>query len=373
MAHSYTPGLRVTPFTALERSRILPLKGEVLASVGDKVSRSDIVAKTDLPGDVTSVNVVNRLGIEPTEIERYMLLKPGDAVKADDVLAETQPFIKWFKSSVKSPVSGTIESVSNITGQVIIRHPPRPVSVSAYIDGTITEVVPEEGVVIETQGAFVQGIFGVGGETWGEIEVICERSDELVPADRINGEHEGRILIAGSLATKELIAQAIKSKAAGLIAGGINAEDLKNLLGYDLGVAITGTEDIGITIIVTEGFGEIGMAHRTFDILQECEGKRASINGATQIRAGVMRPEIIAQTDRTEEEKDGATGEGGLEEGDMIRVIREPYFGKLGKVASLPSELTKVESETSVRVLGVTFEDGETAIVPRANVESITL
>ena len=373
MAHSYTPGLRVTPLTKLQRRRILPLKGEVLVSVGDNVERSGIVAKTDLPGDVTSVNVVNRLGIEPSEIERYMLVRPGDEVDADTIIAETRPFIKWFKSTVKSPVKGRIENVSNITGQVIIRHPPRPVSVTAYVDGTVVEVVPEEGVVVETQGAFVQGIFGVGGETWGEIEVISRTPDELVKPDDLKGDHSGKILIAGSLATKALIQAAIKAKAAGLITGGINAGDLREMLGYDLGVAITGTEELGITIIVTEGFGEIGMAHRTFEILKGCAGKRASINGATQIRAGVMRPEIIAQTDRTTEDVGSGGHGGGLEIGDTIRVIREPYFGRLGKVAGLPAELTKVESETKVRVLDVAFDGGETVTVPRANVESITL
>ena len=34
-----------------------------------------------------------------------------------------------------------------------------------------------------------------------------------------------------------------------------------------LGLAITGTEDIGLTVIVTEGFGEIAMARKTFDLL----------------------------------------------------------------------------------------------------------
>jgi len=52
-------------------------------------------------------------------------------------------------------------------------------------------------------------------------------------------------------------------------------------------------------------------------------------------------------------------------------VIREPYFGKIGEVTALPPELQKLESEAMVRVLGVKFEDGKEAIVPRANVELI--
>jgi hypothetical protein len=50
-------------------------------------------------------------------------------------------------------------------------------------------------------------------------------------------------------------------------------------------------------------------------------------------------------------------------------VIREPHFGKLGKVVNLPPALQKLESESSARVLEVEFSDGKKAIVPRANVE----
>ena len=36
MAHSYTPGLRVTEHAIIRRERRLPLKGDVLVAKGDK-------------------------------------------------------------------------------------------------------------------------------------------------------------------------------------------------------------------------------------------------------------------------------------------------------------------------------------------------
>ena len=59
----------------------------------------------------------------------------------------------------------------------------------------------------------------------------------------------------------------MKVGAAALVSGGIDDQDLKEILGYDLGVAVTGSEKIGLTLIVTEGFGEIAMAERTFRLL----------------------------------------------------------------------------------------------------------
>ena len=141
-------------------------------------------------------------------------------------------------------------------------------------------------------------------------------------------------------------------------------------MGYDIGVAITGNEDVKTTLIITEGFGKIRMASRTFDILKSLNGYKTSISGATQIRAGVMRPEIIIpyQSDlplQTEED------EGTLEIGKPVRIIRSPYFGLIGKVVELPPQPTRIETESTTRVLKVQLEDGRVITVPRANVELI--
>ena len=136
-------------------------------------------------------------------------------------------------------------------------------------------------------------------------------------------------------------------------------------------MAITGHEDISTTLILTEGFGEIGMAHRTFELLSENNGRGASVSGATQIRAGVIRPEVIIPSDQKAPADEKAKKVKGLEVGDHLRVIREPYFGKLGTVANLPPELQTLETGAKVRVLELKLDSGETVILPRANVEII--
>ncbi len=370
MAHAYTPGLRVTRQARLQRQRQLPLKGEVAVAQGDKVTRDQVVARTDLPGNVTTLNLVNILSCTPEELPNYMLKREGDAVEVGEPIAETRPFIKWFKTTVKAPISGTLENISKITGQVLFRAPPRPVQVMAYIDGSVVNVLPNEGVIVETTGVFVQGIFGVGGETWGPLHVISSGPDEILSADQLDAECAGKIVVGGNLLTREVIDKARETGAVGIIGGGIRDADLRDLLGYDLGVAITGTEDIGLSVIVTEGFGPIAMARKTFDILRENNGKETSISGATQIRAGVLRPEIIIpEADAAHRAEEG--DQLGLVEGAHLRAIRAPHFGRVGKVAALPPELQMVESETRVRVLEVEFENGDRAIVPRANVELI--
>jgi hypothetical protein len=158
---------------------------------------------------------------------------------------------------------------------------------------------------------------------------------------------------------------------AGLVVGGIHDEDLRALLGYDLGVAITGTEQVGFTLILTEGFGTIPMAAKTFRLLSSRVGRQASISGATQIRAGVIRPEIIIPQGEGGVGMEAQAARAGIRIGDPVRIIRDPLFGCIGEVSALPSELTKIPTESEVRVLEVMFPDGRRVVIPRTNIEVI--
>jgi hypothetical protein len=64
-------------------------------------------------------------------------------------------------------------------------------------------------------------------------------------------------------------------------------------------------------------------------------------------------------------------GAGYLEIGVPVRIIRDPYFGKLATVTALPAEPAVLESGSKARVLEVQFASGGSAIIPRANVELI--
>ena len=374
MAHAYTPGLKVTEGMTIQKERRLPLQGEVLVEAGAAVQAEDVVAKADLPGNVQLLNVANLLSVPAEEITEYMLKPVGEIIAKDEIIATTKGLFGLFKSQARSPIDGTIEAVSDVTGQVILREPPIPVEVKAYTDGTVTEISPNEGVTVETYGTYIQGIFGVGGETIGNLTVAVSSSSDGLTAEHILPEHRDHILVGGSLVTTEAIQKAIQQGVKGIIAGGIDDADLRELLGYELGVAITGSEEIGITLVITEGFGSVAMAEQTFDLLKTREGMKTSINGATQIRAGVVRPEIViplvSDAGETGAEKDGSV-EGILEVGSSVRIIREPYFGKLGRVTELPVELQNLETEAQVRVLRVELEDGEQTLLPRANVETI--
>ncbi len=303
----------------------------------------------------------------------FLILKEGDSVKKDDVIAETPGLWGFFKSYVKSPIEGSIESLSTVTGQAILRQPPIPVEVLGYIDGVVDEVYDGEGIKVNTVATFIQGIFGIGPEVIGNLVMVAKKPSDILNKEDITIEHKGKIIVGGSLVTAEALDRAVEVGVAGVVVGGYDAHDLKEFLGFDLGVAITGTEEKGITLVVTEGFGQINMAQKTFDLLKAAEGKQTSINGATQIRAGVIRPEVVIPIEGAEpaDEKAGKQG-GGMTPGTMVRIIRQPNFGAVAKVVDLPEQPTKIPTEAKVRVVTIEIIDtGEKYTLPRANVEII--
>jgi hypothetical protein len=393
MAKAFTPGLTVSARAVYRARRALPLEGEVRVKVGDRVEADTVVAQTFMEGDAFPMKVAGMLGAQPKDLPGLMLVKVGDAVRVGQPVARSKGIFGMMRTEAASTADGTVESVSDSTGMVIVRGPRQPIEVRAFVSGTVVEVLPREGAIVENAVALVQGIFGIGGEAHGPIAMACGSHEEELDADDIVPAMRGAVVVGGARMTAAAIARAREVGAAAIVSGGIDDQDLRDFLGHDIGVAVTGSERMGITLIVTEGFGSIAMAARTFALLASHAGRTASVNGATQIRAGVMRPEIVVPLG-----SDAAAGAGGgtgaagaagagapgaralaaggatagvLEVGTPVRVIRDPHFGVLGTVAALPERPAVLDSGSKARVLEVAVEGGARITVPRANVELI--
>src|SRR5262249_14854495 len=269
--------LAVTARAALRRTRRLPLAGEILVKVGDEVDADTVVARTELPGKVFPVNVAHELSILPEEVPGAMRKAEGADIARGAVLAEIHSLFGLFRSEVRSPTGGVVEAVSRVSGQVLVREPPLPVEVNAYLRGTVAEEIPGEGVVVEAEGAFVQGIFGLAGEKHAPLRAIARSPDERVDAARIPADAAGQILILGGLLSLPTLRRCFEVGVAGVVTGGFAYQDIHALLGIDIGVAVTGHETLPTTVVITEGFGDIPMARATFELLASHAGEAASM------------------------------------------------------------------------------------------------
>ena len=371
MSGIYTPGLKAVANTIVRRRRVLPVPSEVLVKEGQSVSDDTVLARSYVPGEVVIKPLAYIVGVEPSDLPKVMTKKVGESIEKGELLAASKTFMGMFKKEYRSPTSGKIEIASNVTGSVAIRESPIPIEMKAYISGQISEVVPQYGAVVEANAALIQGIFGIGGERQGNILVIADPNEELT-ASHLGNDVSGRVLVGGSLVTVDFLRRASGRNVAGIVTGGIGVSDLSSFLGYQLGVAVTGNEAINLSCIVTEGFGKMNMARHTYSLLKSLEHRRASINGTTQIRAGVIRPEIVIPIGKAQTGSSVSIDQISLMNiGTGVRIIRQPYFGALGHVSGLPAELQRLDSESLVRVANITLDDGRIVTVPRANMELV--
>lgn len=380
------------------------LSKAMLVSLGDKVKTRDIIARaeqgiygrkdlhspcdgiiedvSDRSGRVTireefsaedppiTFDLAFELRCKPEELPQHMLRQVGQEVKKGQMIAKKGESQAFFTTTAVAPVSGVISKVDTKTGKVTIARPFKQVVTNAYIQGKVVDILPRRGCVVETPGIALTGIFGLGRETHGELKVLTNGPAEVLYPEMITSECEGKIVVGGSFATNEALAKALEVGVKGVVTGTVNYFNLTQSLGVKLGVGITGQEDVGITVILMEGFGHLNMRQEAWDILKSLEGRVACINGATQIRAGAQRPEIIVPFPEAPPGSPlAASVEEDLRADLRVRVISEPYFGMVGKITEIVREPVNIETEAKVPVIKVLLEDGRTVVVPRANVE----
>ncbi len=197
MGQAYTPGLKVTNRMTLRVQRVLPIKGEVLVQNGETVGAEQVVAQTFMPGDITPLNMANLLSMPPGDVAECMLKEQGDRIEVGEPLAQTKGIFGRFKTTYTSKHAGVLETISDITGQVIIRGEPIPIQVQSYLPGQVIEVFPDEGIAIESDVTYVQGIFGIGGEAYGTIRMAAVSHEQELVADMITPDMKGGVIVGG--------------------------------------------------------------------------------------------------------------------------------------------------------------------------------
>jgi len=287
------------------------------------------------------------------------------------VLCDVRTFFGLFSNQFRSPISGTIEFFTEANAHIGIRGKPRPVTVDAYISGIVIEVDTGRSVTISTNCAFAQGIFGVGGERHGEVfSLDCPNDSIVLPGALQSVELKNKVIIGGASFSAESLDLCASAGVSAVITGSIDSFTLEKFAGRDISVSVTGDEDVPFTLIITEGFGLLPLSTRIADLMRSLNGITCSVNGATQVRAGATRPEIIVPL---ETRPDGFPIQPNLvlSVGSRIRLIRVPYFGRFAIVREMPSEPEEIPSGAVVRVLRAELDSGEVITVPRSNVKLV--
>jgi hypothetical protein len=229
------------------------------------------------------IDIAGPLDIKPKHIRGYMKVSLDRFVEAGQVIASDMSNGKAV--IVKSPTSGVLKEIDTKKGKVTVQFDINPVKMFCHVSGTVSEILPDHMVRVSGNGTRLNGVIGFGGEN----SVMLTRVD----SNRNAQFKKDCIAFSTVPINLEFLKLASDAGVSGIIAPSIPASDWVRYNGEELGVAITGDEDIPFTLILTSGFGSFEMDEKCAEFLTSSIGQKVGISGRTQIRAGVTRPMVI--------------------------------------------------------------------------------
>ncbi len=349
----YPPLTRVLPLTTVRRERLLPIEGEVLVGMGARVDPTDVVARAEVPGRYHILHVAEALDVAPDKAEQFIRVRPGHKVKAGQAIAGRRASLGLVPLLVRAPADGVVVAVGG--GRVLFESVGEPIEVHASLPGTIANVMPKFGVLVETVGALIQGVWGNGNEAFGVLKVVVKGHDEPLRARLIDVASHGAIVVGGSTMDQRALEQALELQVRGVIIGSLDP------------ALVEMASSMPFPIIATEGLGKVSMTPSIFQLLSTNQGREAAISGQVQPRWGAIRPEIVIPLP-ARSAPPPPTPDTPLQPGMEVRVSRGPRLGAVGTVQSLPPQPMPLETKARVWGAMVAFEDQE-AFVPLFNLE----
>ncbi len=348
----FIPYSIVNPLIVVRVARRLPRAGEVLVQIGDTVEPAHIVAEATQPPDFRIVDIARELDLPVKRVKKYLKVNRGDNVSKGDVLASTG----GLRGGIcRAPIDGTI--VGSGRGRLLLEAESQKIQLSALIPGTVVERWAGLGVLIESVGAFIEGAWGNGQESYGVLRVVVRAARYPIRPKHIDASAQGAILVGGSRLDEETLDHAIEMQVRGIIVGGIPPALIPRLQALDF------------PVVSTEGIGATPMSKATFDLLRSLDGRETAVSGRLRPRWGSQRPYIvIPMPTQIGEMVDPETH---LDVGSRVRILRAPHAGVSGTVVDIPTGYVQLETGARLPGIRVDFGGNEEALVPQRNLERL--
>jgi hypothetical protein len=349
--NSLTAITHIIPIATIRRERFLPVPGRVVVRRGQHVYPSDVVAEAITEPEHILMDIGRGLGLPPHEADRYLTCKDGTQVGAGDVLAGP---VGMARRLVRAPHDGTV--IVSGEGQLLLQLALPPYELKAAYQGVVADLIGDRGVIIETTGALIQGVWGNGRTGFGLLNVLTKAPDDQLLPSQLDVSLRGAVVLGGYCADEEVFRVGNDLPLRGLILASMHAR------------LLPAANQVGYPVIVLEGFGKIPMNPAAFKLLSSSERRDVTLNANRWDHYKGTRPEVLmAVPPGTQAELPDETGV--IAAGKRVRVISSPYQGKLAVVVSILGGLTVLPSGISAPTAQVRFEDNETSFIPLANLD----
>ncbi|MBI4769559.1 MAG: hypothetical protein HY784_03875 [Chloroflexi bacterium] len=355
----------VVPLVTVRRDRRLPVPGEVVARMNQRVAATDVVARASVSPDHRLLDFGRSLGLPAARADQVLIRKPGESLTAGDAL--TSP-VGLMRRRFTVPVDGRLVAAGG--GQALLEAAVEPFELPAGMPGLVVNVEAGLGVTIETTGALIQGVWGNGKQDFGVLRVPHERAEDELTGEALDVSLRGAILAVGGCYDAPALRVAAEIKPRGLILGTLAAPLRDAVL------------KLPFPVLVLDGFanphspggvsGRTGINPPAFELLKGNNGREVSLDARPADRYGGRRPEVIIPLPLAASSLSGAglpvEGEA-LAPGQRVRLLRAPHRGEVGLVVTLHRHRRLLPNGARALAADVEVAGIGTVLVPFANLE----
>jgi len=355
------PQTHIAPLVIIRRERRLPVPGEILVHLDQRVSAGDVLGRAAVARDHRLLAFARALGLPPESADQYLVRRLGDEVAAGETLAGP---VGLMRKRFLAPVNGRIVMMRE--GQLLLQSESQPFELLAGIPGAVVNVEPGQSATIETAGALIQAKWGNGLESFGILQVATDQPEDELTAEKLKLGSPGAVLAAGTCGDPAVLRLAAEHGLGGLVLGTL-AADLR-----DQAAAFP------IPLILIDGFharrgGSAGsrlpgMNPLAFELLGTNSGREVAADARPTERSIGHRPEVLIPLPDSGVASLPLEGQA-LALGKRVRLLRAPYRGQVGFVAAIFDQRRLLPGGVRAHAAEVDLGEMGSVLVPFANLE----
>ena len=335
--------------TEIRRVRQLPFRGEVLVTMGQSLHPEDLIAEAALPAEIYTLDIARGLGIDPSEVVSCLVRDLGEELAQDDVLAECE---RTLARLVRVPQAGQLLACRD--GVAFIAAGKRKVSVQAGMIGVVSDILPERGAILTTQGSLIQGVWGNGQVGAGVLRTQTAVLKKVTSPETLMEIDAGQVIALGGCSHQDLLGKILEKKPTGLILGSLSP-DLMSLVAAQ-----------HFPVILLGGFGELPPDEHTFQLLHEKSGQVVCLNASKPDYIDGVLPEIIIPSSQGDPQSVWPF-QAEIKIGQRVQVMSGAERGGVYTVVGLPEEMASLESGLISKVSVLKPDEGEEMMAPIEN------
>jgi hypothetical protein len=345
------PVNHILGLTNIRRTRLLPVSGNVLVRVGQRVNASDVIAEAQVATRHVLLDVRRAMGgTTAAAAEKTIVRAEGDKLQQGDIIAETGGV---FARILRAPANGTIAMIAG--GRVLLAVETQPLQLLATIPGVVTDLHPERGATIETNGALIQGAWGNGRVAEGLMIPLLSSPDAELTSEMLEVSLRGAVVIGGHCRSAAVLRAGAELPLRGLVLASMTADLLALAAGLDY------------PIVVLEGFGRVPLNDVAYQLVTTSEKRDASLNAVFNPPMG-EKPELILPLPAQGQPSAATTY---FAPNQSVRIQGDPYRGKIGVIVQIRPGLTVLPNGLRAQAADVRLDRDSAVTVPLANLEVI--